>query len=428
MSLPPCKTVAVLGIPFHNVTMEETIGLLEEQIQEGGFHQIATANVDFLKNAIADEHLRSTLCSCDVVIPDGMPVVWISRLLGTPLKERVTGIDLVSRLAERSAERGYGIFLLGSSEVRSQLAAHTLTKRYPGLRIVGRYAPPPQSLDKMDHEEILRRIEEARPDILLVAFGNPKQEQWLNMHRNRLKVPVCIGVGGTLDSLSGSLNRAPRWMQSAGLEWFHRMLQEPHRLASRYLSDAFCLLRHLPQYLTASASQPHRAAESGISYRQIGNTRLIAAIGDLTGAALDEFNTLSLGACGQGMNIVLDLTKTAYLSPESLGSLIFLESRMRRRREQLWLAGMPNHLRRVLHTGQLRNFFLTTTMVTDALYRTAKAEQRELAGFTPALGTFRQQSAHVRIELLQNVCRRIVSATESTQTALTPPAFANIGR
>ena len=418
------QTVAVFGIPFHNVTMDETVRLIEEQIHQGGFHQIATANVDFLKNAIADEKLRATLCSCDVVIPDGMPVVWISRLLGAPLQERVTGIDLVTRLAERSAERGYTIFLLGASEVRSQLAAHVLTRRFPGLRIAGRYAPPPQPLDKMDHEEILRRIEAVRPDILLVAFGNPKQEQWLAMHRDRLQVPVCIGVGGTLDSLSGSLARAPRWMQASGLEWLHRMMQEPQRLAARYLSDALCLLRHLPGYLTASASQPHDRDSSGVFSRQIGNTRLIAAVGDLTGFALNEFNTLSLDACAQGMNIVLDLSRAGYLSPESLGALIFLESRMRRRREQLWLAAMPPHLRRVLHAGQLRNYFLTTTMVSDALYRTAKAEDRQLAGFTPAPGAFRQQSARVRTELLQNVCLSIVSATEGPETALTPPAFA----
>src|ERR1700744_6556942 len=108
-----CNTVAVLGVPFHNLTMEEVVALLEEQIREGGFHQVATANVDFLRNAMLDERLRATLCSCDVVIPDGMPVVWMSKLLGTPLKERVSGVDLVERLADVSARRGYGIFMLG---------------------------------------------------------------------------------------------------------------------------------------------------------------------------------------------------------------------------------------------------------------------------------------------------------------------------
>ncbi len=425
-----CTNVALLGVPFHNVTMDETVARIEEHIREGGFHQIATANVDFLKNAIQSQKLRDILCSCDLVVPDGMPIVWMSRLIGTPLKERVGGVDLVERLAEVSSRRGYGIFLLGASESRSQRAARVLKQRFPELRIVGRCSPPAQSLDKMNHEEILSRIEEARPDILLVAFGNPKQEEWIAMHRDRLKVPVCIGVGGALDLLSGMVRRAPRWMQRNGLEWLHRTIQDPQRLAVRYLRDAICLMRHLPGYLAATAAQPKRHTESSIVVHQVGNTKLISMIGDLTGAALEEFNACSRDACGEGMNIVLDMSRTGFMGPESLGSLIHLESRMRRRREQLWLAELPSHLGRVLKTGQLHNYFMTTTMVSDALYRTAKAEQRLLASFTPAWGLVRQDAAFVdvRMELLQDVCRRIITADETEESTLVPTAFASAGR
>jgi len=424
-----CSTVAVLGVPFNNVTMDEAVALIEEQIREGGFHQVATANVDFLKNAMRDEELRDILCSCEMVVPDGMPIVWMSRLLGTPLKERVSGIDLVERLADVSARRGYGVFLLGASEVSSQRAAKVLRQRYPGLRIVGRYSPAPQPLERMNHEEILRRIEEARPQILLVAFGNPKQEQWIAMHRERLNVPVCIGIGGSLDMIAGSVSRAPRWMQSSGLEWMHRMVLEPKRLAVRYFHDAVCLIRHLPGYLAATAIQPKRVKKhgaQGIEVQQVGNTKLISMIGDLTGPALAEFNACSRDAYREGMNIVLDMSRTGYMGPESLGSLIYLESRMRMRREQLWLAEMPRHLSRVLRTGQLHNYFMTTTMVGDALYRTAKAEQRQLASFAPAWEIPRQETAYVdvRIELLQDVCRRIISAEETEDSALVPDAFA----
>jgi len=425
-----CSTVAVLGIPFHNVTMDEAVALIEEQIREGGFHQVATANVDFLRHSMRDKDLRNTLCSCEMIVPDGMPVVWISRLIGKPLKERVTGIDLVERLAAVSARRGYGIFLLGASENRSQRAAKVLKQRYPDLRIVGRYSPAPQPLEEMDHEEILRRIEEAKPDILLVAFGNPKQEQWLAMHRDRLKVPVCIGVGGTLDSLSGTMRRAPQWMQHNGLEWLHRTMQEPRRLAARYLADAVCLLRHLPGYIAATATQPKRSTEPAIVVQQVGNTKLISMIGDMKDAALEEFDICSRDACLQGMNIVLDMSRTGHLGPDSLASLIRLESRMRRRREQLWLAELPSHLSRVLRSGQLHKYFMTTTMVSDALYRTAKAEQRLLASFTPPWGLDRQETAHVdvRVELLQDVCRRIIAAEETEGTTLVPAAFASVGR
>src|ERR1700733_10807821 len=154
------------------------------------------------------------------------------------------------------------------------------------------------------------------------------------MHRDRLKVPVCIGVGGTLDSLSGTMPRAPQWMQRSGLEWLHRTLQEPQRLAARYLADAMCLLRHLPGYLAASAAQPKHIDEPSIVVQQVGNTKLISMIGELTGTALEEFNHYSRDACLEGMNIVVDFSRTGYVGPESLGSLIYLESRMRRRHEQ----------------------------------------------------------------------------------------------
>jgi N-acetylglucosaminyldiphosphoundecaprenol N-acetyl-beta-D-mannosaminyltransferase len=421
-----CNPVAVLGVPFQNVTMDETVALIEEQIREGGFHQVATANVDFLKNAMQDPGMRSILCGCDMVIPDGMPVVWMSRLIGTPLKERVSGIDLVERLAEVSARRGYRIFFLGASETSSQRAAKVLRAKYPDLHIAGRYSPASAPLERMDHEEILRRIEEAEPDILLVAFGNPKQEQWIARHRDRLKVPVCIGIGGSLDMIAGTMARAPRWMQRNGLEWVHRMVQEPKRLAVRYFHDAACLVRHLPAYIAASAIQPKRSAEPSILVQQVGNTKLISMIGDLTGSALQEFNAYSRDACAEGMNIVLDMSQTGYLGPESLGSLIYLESRMRMRREQLWLAELPRHLGRVLRTGQLHNYFMTTTMVSDALYRTAKQEQRLLASFTPAWGTLRQETAFVdvRVELLQDVCRRIIVAEETEGSTLAPDAYA----
>jgi N-acetylglucosaminyldiphosphoundecaprenol N-acetyl-beta-D-mannosaminyltransferase len=425
-----CNTVAVLGIPFQNVTMDEAVGAIEEQIREGGFHQVATANVDFVKNAMRQTELRDILCSCAMVVPDGMPIVWVSRLIGTPLKERVSGIDLVERLADVSARRGYGVFLLGASEQRSQRAARVLRQRYPGLRIVGRYSPEPQPLDKMDHEEILSRIEEARPDILLVAFGNPKQEEWIAMHRDRLKVPVCIGVGGSLDFISGNVRRAPHWMQRYGLEWLHRTMHEPKRLAARYLSDTICLLRHLPAYLAAMTAQPKLRTEPAIEVQQVGNTKLISMIGNLEGHALDEFKACSRDAFAEGMNIVLDMSRTGYFGPESLGSLIHLESQMRQRHEQLWLAGVPAHLARIMRTGRLQNYFMTTTMVSDALYRTAKAEQRMLASFATDWGLPRQETAYVdvRMEMLQNVCRRIIATEETEKATLIPPAFASAGR
>src|SRR5271168_1902050 len=213
------RSVAVLGVLFDNVTMREALDVIEEKIEERGFHQVATANLDFAINAIHDHSLQEMLCSCDLIVPDGMPIVWASRLMGAKLKERVSGIDLIPRLAELAARRRYGIYLLGASERSSRRAAEALKKRFPKLRIVGRYSPPNTPLSEMDHEAILSRIEEAQPDVLLVAMGHPKQERWLAMHRQRLKVPLCMGVGASLNLLGGTASRAPLWMQAAGFEW-----------------------------------------------------------------------------------------------------------------------------------------------------------------------------------------------------------------
>src|ERR1700760_151028 len=239
MTLP--YSVAILGVPFHSVTIEEAIGFIEEKVDEGGFHQIATANVDFLMNSMQDKELQKILFSCDLIVPDGMPVLWAAKLLGASLKERVCGVDLVPQLAKLCVRRHFSMFLLGASEKVSARAEENLKQRFPGLRIAGGYSPPVQPLEMMNHQEILDRIAAAKPDILLVAFGNPKQEKWLAMHRDQLNVPVCIGVGGSLDCVAGAVPRAPQWMRSSGLEWLYRVAQEPRRLLHRYVHDAIGL-------------------------------------------------------------------------------------------------------------------------------------------------------------------------------------------
>lgn len=414
MSTTPHSAVAVLGVPFHNVTMEETVDFIDAKIQEGGFHQIATANVDFLIHAIRDRRLQEILCNCDLVIPDGMPIVWAARMLGTSLKQRVCGVDLVPRLAALSAQRGYSIYLLGASERNSAQAAENLQARYPGLRIAGRYSPPVLPLEQMDHEDILRRIERAKPDILLVAMGNPKQEKWLAMHRQRLNVPVCIGVGGSVDFVAGAVARAPRWMQNHGLEWLYRASQEPRRLAKRYIGDALGFARYMPQQLISSQLQPRHKTKSGIFTDSTGNTKVVSIYGDLTGSLLPEFDTLTRDAVTSGMNVILNMSHVNYVGPDALGSLIHLESAMREAHEQLWLAEPPPHLLRVLHGARLNGLFMSTSSVTDALHRTARAEERmlNLARYSSPLNRSGAQPVQIRVELLQDVCQKVTAANQ----------------
>jgi N-acetylglucosaminyldiphosphoundecaprenol N-acetyl-beta-D-mannosaminyltransferase len=361
--------VAILGVAVDNLTMEEVLDAVEASIAEGGFHQFATANVDFLMKSIHDEELYETLANCDLVLADGMPLVWASRLLGTGLKGRVTGSDLVPQLARLSAQRGYRIFLLGADEESSSGAAIWMRKNFPGVRIVGRYCPKYQPLEEMDHEEILSRIEMAKPDILLVAFGNPKQEKWLAMHRQRLEVPVCIGVGGTFDFLSGRITRAPGWMQRNGMEWFYRATQEPSRLAKRYFSNAVGLARYLPVQLAAMAMQGKRRQRTQITQEMVGNAIVLRIDGDFTGKQLPRFESDVRSAVLSGSHVVLDMSTTAYIGADALASLIYVMNVARCWKRELWLAGLDRLLVKVVGASRLRLFFRMAPKVAEALRR-----------------------------------------------------------
>jgi exopolysaccharide biosynthesis WecB/TagA/CpsF family protein len=169
-------------------------------------------------------------------------VVWLGRLLGTRVPERVAGADLIPAFVGVAAEVGARVFLLGGERGVAAEAAARLTARYPALVVAGTYEPPRASIEDMNNAEILARIEEARPDVLLVALGHPKQERWIDMNRDRLPVSVAIGVGCVLDLIAGRSQRAPRWMQKVGLEWAYRLAQEPRRLVGRYVRDAVWLV------------------------------------------------------------------------------------------------------------------------------------------------------------------------------------------
>lgn len=234
------KLLVILGVPVDNLSMDEAMARCDAFIVEGRATgrtaQITTVNADFVVNSLHDPELRRILQEADMSTADGMPLVWASRLLGGPLPGRVTGADMVPALATRAAAKGYSMFFFGARPGIAAKAADLLQQRNPGLKVVGVYSPPPASVLDMDRTAV-ELIKAAQPDILLVALGNPKQEKWIRMHAPELRVPIAIGIGGTLDMIVGVTKRAPAWMQKTGLEWIYRMAQEPRRLVKRYLHD-----------------------------------------------------------------------------------------------------------------------------------------------------------------------------------------------
>jgi N-acetylglucosaminyldiphosphoundecaprenol N-acetyl-beta-D-mannosaminyltransferase len=367
-------SVAVLGLPLANVTADEALERIEELIRSGGTHQVATANLDFWLNSLKDVQLHRIIAGCSLVLADGMPLVWISKLLGKPLKERVSGADLVPSLARLSAEKGYGIYLLGGRPGVCERASEVLRKMYPGVNIVGHHSPPLADLERMDHGDALDRIRAAKPDILLVAFGNPKQEKWIRMHSKRSGVPVSIGIGGTMDMLVGDVRRAPAWMQRSGLEWLNRCIQEPARLIPRYTRNFSALAVKLPLALMASFLQrPHsgpsavtRATDSGMVHLHIqGNLE-----GDTRGVLDRTVNT----CIANGQLLVLHLQDLRYAGPDGLGALLEARQRLLASGLSLTLSSTPARLR-LLFSAWCLNPLFDEFKLEQELFGVRKARQ-----------------------------------------------------
>lgn len=231
------------GVRIDSVDLNSAVDLIEAAVRGRSPMQIATVNLDFLVRAQRSLELREVLKLSELNVADGMPIVWLSRLAGRPLPGRTAGSDLIPLALSRIASMGARIFLFGGEHAVAVEAGRRLVQAYPGLVMAGHCEPPRTAIERMPNRSIIQLINAARPDVLLVALGNPKQELWIARNRKALRVSVAIGVGCTLDLLAGRSRRAPRWMQAAGLEWTFRLGQEPRRLFIRYFMDALWLAR-----------------------------------------------------------------------------------------------------------------------------------------------------------------------------------------
>jgi len=221
------SAIQILGVPVHGISQSEMLPLVKQLKDEPGLHQIATVNPEFVMMAQEDAEFRQVLCQADLCIPDGVGLILASRWQGTELPERVAGSDLVYALSKLAADEGWRLYLLGASPGVAEEAASLLVAKYPKLTIAGTYAGTPSTAE---NDAIVQRINESRADLLYVAYGAPRQDKWIARNRDALKsVRIAMGVGGSLDFITGRSVRAPGWLQRAGLEWLHRLYKEPWR-------------------------------------------------------------------------------------------------------------------------------------------------------------------------------------------------------
>ncbi len=259
--LPP--PVQVWGVPFAPLTLTQAVDAVDSLIKRGEPSYFITANLHYVMLTHQHPDLAAINRNAAFILADGAPIVKAARGFTAPLPERVAGSDMIFDLCELAARKGYRLFLLGAPPGVAEEAAAALAAKYPGLTIAGTACPPFRKLSEEEHEALLAEIRNARPDMLFIAFGQPKGERWISENLARIGVPVAVQVGASLEFAAGKFDRAPRWMQKSGLEWVFRMLQEPRRLTSRYATNAAFLMRlKLRQALRGrevAHAQPHPA-------------------------------------------------------------------------------------------------------------------------------------------------------------------------
>jgi len=239
----------LLNTSVNNIKMYEVLNTIDMYIASYQKAYIVHVNIDVIMKIESDKILSQIVNSADLVLVDGKPLIWISKIHKRPVVEKISGSDLIPQLCELSARKGYSIFILGGTDEIARKARKNLERDLPNIKIVGTYSPSIGfEKDKLEIEKINQYISDAHPDVLIVCFGCPKQEKFVYENYNIYDARVSVCAGATVDFLAGSKKRAPKWMSDCGLEWFYRFVQEPRRLFKRYFIDDIKITKLIWKY------------------------------------------------------------------------------------------------------------------------------------------------------------------------------------
>lgn len=241
--------IKFLNTYIDSLTMQEAVNEAEKLIEKPGCSYIVTPNLDHIVMLETDKEFAEIYSNADLILADGKPLIWISKLLKKPIKEKISGSDFFPRMCNMCAEKGYSIFILGAAEGVADKAAENLSNKFKGLKIAGTYSPPfGFEKNEKELEKIYRIVKGTSPDVLAVSLGSPKGEKFLYRRLAEYGVSLGISIGATIDFEAGNVKRAPKWMSENGLEWLFRITQDPKRLIKRYWNDAVKIIPIIRRY------------------------------------------------------------------------------------------------------------------------------------------------------------------------------------
>lgn len=241
--------IKFLNTHVDNLTMQESIQAIDNLLKRKKQSYVVTPNLDHIVMLEKDAYFKEVYDNASLVLTDGQPLMWISKMKKKPIVEKVSGADLFPKVCQMAAEKGYSMYILGAAEGVADRAADKLSTRYVGLNVVGTFSPE-YGFEKNEREidRIIDDINMKQPDILAVSLGTPKAEKFIYKYRHRLDVGISMSIGAAVDFEAGNVKRAPQWMSKAGLEWLYRIMKEPKRLLKRYWRDAYSIVPIILKY------------------------------------------------------------------------------------------------------------------------------------------------------------------------------------
>jgi N-acetylglucosaminyldiphosphoundecaprenol N-acetyl-beta-D-mannosaminyltransferase len=338
----------LLGMPLDAVDLAGAEARIRMAAERDSRWFLSTPNVNFLVNSRKDESFRRSLVNSDLSVADGMPLVWLARLLGIPLRERVAGSSLFEKLRDR-AGAPLSVYFFGGPAGAAEAAWRALERVPGGLRCVGYASPGYGSVEQLSREDLIAHINAAKPDLLVVSLGAAKGQAWIERNRARLAVPVVSHLGAVLQFAAGTVKRAPAWMQRLGLEWLWRTKEQP-ALLRRYAGDGLALLKLFATRALPYAWYRRRGKPAGVARMEVrdeAQSTVLRLRGPWSGSDLPRLRRAFHHAARAGKHVRLELGEVTHIDSAFVGLTMLLEGHQRRLGRQFRIAAAAEPVRRV---------------------------------------------------------------------------------
>lgn len=343
----------LLGLPFDAVNLADAERHIRTAVENRSSCFLSTPNLNFLIAAQSDTAFRDSVVNSDLSIPDGMPVIWLARLLGIPIRERVAGSDLFDRLMKGTSPP-LSVFFFGGIDGVAGTACTLLNTQSSGLVCVGFESPGFGSVEDMSHEETISKINACNPDFVVVSLGAKKGQAWIERNRRRLSAPVISHLGAVSNFVAGTLDRAPQWTQNIGLEWLWRIKEEP-KLWRRYLADGLALLsllvtRVFPYvwYLQRHQADADEMAAARVEIRDESEYTVVGLRGAWTRSNIMQLRECFSKVALTGKDVRLEMEEVTYVDSAFVGLVTLLHGYLRQHDRRLVIFSMQEPVRRVI--------------------------------------------------------------------------------